>query len=198
MRDDTLRTRILDEAVALVAGGGTGALTTRAVAAAAETSLPAIHELFGGKAGLARAISAEGFTRLHAALAAVPTTGDARHDVLDAALAFRDFATRNPHLFEVMFSRPIAELGPTPEEQQSAAGVHRAVTERVDALLGRSAPPAERKDAAIGLFGLVRGLAELELAGILGSGPASVERRWRTSVAAFVRGLASAAAEDAP
>ncbi len=190
VRDDALRRRVLDGAMVLLAEGGPPAVTTRAVAAAATTSLPAVDELFGGKPGLIRALFVEGFARLAGDLDAVATTGDPEADLVAMAMAFRRFALCHPHLFEVVFSRPFAEFRPTPADRAAASSIHSAVMARVWALCGPDTPPADVKDAAIAMFALVQGLAELELAGILGSGPDSIERRWRRAVLAAAHGFA--------
>lgn len=172
-----------------MADGGVGAVTTRAVAASADTSIPAVHELFGGKGGLVRAMFAEGFDVLAGDLAALETTGDAEQDLLELVWAFRRFAVGRSQLFDVMFSRPFAEFRPGPDDLRASETIYQVVMHRVGAVLGPSTPARVRKDAAIGLFGVVQGLANLELAGILGSARASIDRRWRTTVLATVNGL---------
>src|SRR5580704_4955904 len=67
-RTPELRDRVLQVALAMLANEGAGALTTRAVAQAAGTSVPAVYELFGDKAGLVRELFFAGFRQLHARL----------------------------------------------------------------------------------------------------------------------------------
>jgi AcrR family transcriptional regulator len=189
LRNEQLKVRLLDGALRLAAEGGMAAVTTRAVAASADSSVPAVDELFGGKTGLVRAMFVEGFTRLAVALQAVPFTTDPEADVMETAWAFRRFALENRSLYEVMFSRPFAEFELRPDDLDAAQIVHRCVTERVDALVGSARSPAHRKDAALGLSAVMQGLAGVELAGILGSGSPSIERRWRLTVLSTVRGL---------
>lgn len=55
--DGDTRARILAAATALISSGGTGAATTRAVAAAASVQAPAIYRLFGDKEGLLDAVA---------------------------------------------------------------------------------------------------------------------------------------------
>jgi AcrR family transcriptional regulator len=71
---EALRGELLAVAGRLLETGGTGAVTTRAVAAGAGTSLAAVNELFGGKAGLVRALFGEGVARLAADLRALAAT----------------------------------------------------------------------------------------------------------------------------
>src|SRR5690606_34705262 len=119
----------------------------------------------------------------------VPTTGDPEADLVTTALTLRRFALEHRHLFEVMFSPPFAAFDPGPDDRAAAAVVHLAVTVRVEAVLDPQADVAARKDAAIGLVAVLHGLAQMELAGILGSTPESCERRWRETVLVVVAGL---------
>ena len=59
--DGDTRARILAAATALIASGGPGAATTRAVAAAASVQAPAIYRLFGDKEGLLDAVADRAF-----------------------------------------------------------------------------------------------------------------------------------------
>jgi AcrR family transcriptional regulator len=190
VRNDELRERLLDGALRLAAEGGPGAVTTRAVAASAGSSLAALDELFGGKGGLVQAMFVEGFDRLAAAMTALPPPADPETGVVDMADAFRAFALEHRQLFDVMFSRPFAEQV-APDELAGYQAAGRVIRQRVDALLGPTVAPAASKDAALALNATLHGLARMELAGILGSGPESIARRWRTAVLATARGLAS-------
>jgi AcrR family transcriptional regulator len=189
VRNDELRGRLLEGALRLVAEGGPTAVTTRAVAASASSSVAAVNELFGSKLGLVRAMFVAGFVRLAAELAAMSPSADPEAGVLDLAWAFRRFALEHRQLFDVMFSRPFAEFEPAPEDLVAAGEVGRVVMARVGALVGPAATSSARKDAALAVIAVIHGLAGMELAGILGSGPRSIERRWRLAVLATVRGL---------
>lgn len=195
-RTPELREQLLDGAIGLVTAGGPRALTTRAVATRAGTSMPALHELFGGKPGLVRAIFTRGFERLATTFDRVPRSGEPVSDLTELAWAFRAFARDEPHLFAVMFSRPFGEFEPGPDDLVAARSIHRHVVERTAALLGSDASPGDCKDAAIALFALVQGLANLELSGLLGSGEASIERRWRLAVRTAIQGLLADAREE--
>ncbi|WP_165959289.1 TetR-like C-terminal domain-containing protein [Actinomadura sp. KC345] len=192
MRTDALREELLAVAGDLLASGGSGAVTTRAVAAGAGSSQAAVNELFGGKEGLARALFAEGFARLAEELWALDGTGDPERDVLEMALALRSFAHRCPHLHEVMFSRPFAEFRPGPQDARAAEEIYGLVTGRVAAALGPDRAKGTAKDAAIGLFATVQGLIALDSSGLLGSGPEPTDHRFRFVVSAALRGLADA------
>ena len=188
LRTDSLRADMCSVALELLDAGGPSAVTTRAVAAGVGSSVAAVDELFGGKSGLVRSLHAEGFARLAEVLVGLPASEDAERDIVDLALAFRGFVQRHRHLSEVMFSRPFAEMGPSADDDRDADSIYRCVLARVVAVLGPDRPRGAGKDAAIGLFATMRGLVELESAGILGSHAASIERRWRTTVVAVLRG----------
>ncbi|HEY3683946.1 MAG TPA: TetR/AcrR family transcriptional regulator [Streptosporangiaceae bacterium] len=192
VRTQELRGELATAAVGLLAAGGSAAVTTRAVASEAGSSIAAVHELFGGKAGLVRAVFAAGFARLAAELAELPPAADPEAGVLDLALAMRSFARREPHLYEVMFARPFAEFRPGAADARAADAIYAIVVGRVAAVLGADRPKGAAKDAAIGLFATVQGLVGLEAAGLLGSGPASADRRFRHTVIAALRGFAAA------
>ena len=61
MAEASTRDRILAVAMDLLARGGRDAITTRAVAAAAEVQAPTMYRLFGDKRGLFDAVAAHGY-----------------------------------------------------------------------------------------------------------------------------------------
>ena len=63
----------------------------------------AVYTHFGGMPALVKEIVAEGFTRLDEHQARVPHTDDPLADLLALAMAYRDNALQNPHLYAVMF-----------------------------------------------------------------------------------------------
>ncbi len=64
LRTPALRDQILEVAVATLATHGVAGFTARRIAAGASTSVPAVYELFGDKAGLVREVFFEGFRLL--------------------------------------------------------------------------------------------------------------------------------------
>ena len=109
-RTQDLRDRVLEVAVTLLAEEGVAGFTTREVARQAQTSTPAVYELFGDKAGLVREVFFEGFRLLGRALGEQAETSDPRADVAAVAGVFRKFSLGHPVLAEVMFSRPFADF----------------------------------------------------------------------------------------
>ena len=74
-RTPELRSRALAAAVGLLAEEGAAGLTARSLAARAETSAPALYELFGDKAGVVRELYFEGFRQLLGELTALGEGG---------------------------------------------------------------------------------------------------------------------------
>ena len=191
-RTPELRDHLLRVAVDVLARDGVIGFTTRRVASAAETSPPAVYELFGDKAGLVRAVFFEGFRLLRARLDEVPVTDDARADLVGLAFALRRFVADNPVLAAVMFSRPFADFDPTPDESEAGAGVRRLVVRTVRRAVADGALHGDPTDVAHGLLALGLGLAAAEQAGRLGTSRASQDRRWATAVDALLTGYATA------
>jgi AcrR family transcriptional regulator len=82
---------VLSTAVELLANEGITGFTTRGVARRADTSTPAVYELFGNRAGLLREVFFEGFRLLARELHALPSSADPRTELLKLANAYRSF-----------------------------------------------------------------------------------------------------------
>lgn len=190
-RTPELRDHLLRVAVDVLARDGVTGFTTRRVASAADTSPPAVYELFGDKAGLVRAVFFEGFRRLRTQLEAVPVTDDVRADLLALAAALRRFVADEPVLADVMFSRPFASFDPTPDEAEAGAGMRRLIVRTVRRAVDEGVLQGDPVDVAHGLLALALGLATAEQAGRLGTSRASRDRRWRTALDALLRGYAT-------
>ena len=196
LRTAELRDRVLEVAVATLVDEGVSGFTTRKVAQGAATSLPAVYELFGDKAGLVRAVHAEGFRALRRRLDGVDATDDPRCDLVATVDALRVFVRANPALAEVMFSRPFADLDPTPEHVEAGAAVRELVVARVRRCVDGGVLQGDPTDVAHVLLALAQGLAAQEAAGWLGRSAASRNRRWRVAVEAVLTGLAPAEGPD--
>ncbi len=189
---DELRRDLVDAGGRILAGEGPSALSTRRVAREVGVSTAAVYSLFGDKAGLVREMFVAGFERLAEAFAAVPRTGDALADLLALGHAYRVSALANPHLYELMFGRPVPEFQPDAATgaliQPTFDALVTAVTRCVDE--GAFAP-ADPQDLAVRLNGLAHGLCSLELRGALGNAD-EARRHWDGAFDAMVRGLVSA------
>lgn len=192
LRTDALREQILSAAFSLLEDGGPASFTTRRLAQLAETSPPAIYELFGDKGGLLREVFVGGFRALHAALSDIDETDDTRADLEHTLLVFREFALSQQALVDLMFSRPFIDFDPGPDDLEAGNAVRTLFVRRVARHLAAGAQD-EREwsatDAAHGLLAVAIGLSTQERAGWLGSSPASRTRRWRLAARAFVDGL---------
>ncbi len=187
--DEALRIRLLDEGGRLLAAEGPAALTTRRLAERADTSSSAVYSLFGDKPGLLRAMFLEGFRRLARRFAELPRTDDPGADLIALGRAFRANALANPHLYDLMFRSPFPGLDLLGEECEEALATFQVLVSAVRRCLEEGViAPADPEDVARMLFGLVDGLAGLELRGWLGD-PATAERRWELALTAALRGL---------
>lgn len=196
VRTGDLRSVIVDRALRLLEEGGPPAVRARGVASAAGTSTAAVYELFGDKAGLVRSVFFEGFRLLEARLRAMPTTGDARADLVDTLAEARRFALDRPMLFEVMYARPFAEFDPSADDLRAGVGLYSLVTDRVrawGASAGATPIADDPRDAAHAVVATNRGLVATELAGLAGTSSRTVDRRWRLTIDSLLDGLAARA-----
>ncbi|MFI0454321.1 TetR/AcrR family transcriptional regulator [Actinomadura sp. 6N118] len=195
LRTPELRDRVLQAAMAMLADEGVTAFTARKVAQGAGTSVPAVYELFGDKAGLVREIFFEGFRRLLHRLEDGAPTDDPRADLERVVQVFRGFVLDNPVLAEVMFARPFAEFDPGAEDLQAAAAVREFFVGGVRRCVAAGQMSGDPTDAAHVLLALAQGMAAQETAGWLGTSQASVDRRWGLAVHAMIDGFAPESAD---
>ena len=189
LRTPELKQRLRDAALEVLTRDGPGGLTTRTVADAAETSTPAVYELFGDKAGLVREVFFEGFRALRVELAATPETDDPVADLRALGVAYRAFINERPQLARVMFSRPFGDFDPGPAEMQAGASVRTLIVGRVQRCIDAGELEGDATDIAHGLVALIQGLAEAEISRRLGTTRASVNRRWELAIDAMLAGL---------
>ena len=193
-RTPELRERLLVAATDLLADGGAAGLTTRSLAARAETSAPAVYELFGDKAGVVRELYFEGFRRLGAELSALAESADPVADLWNLAGAYRRFIRANRALAEVMFSRPFTDFSPGEEELAATGSVRILIVGRVRRAIDAGRLRGDETDVAHVLVALIHGMAFAETAGRLGTSTESVERRWRLAIGAALNGFGARSA----
>ena len=191
-RTAQLREHIVHVAVAMLTVDGVEGFTTRKVAERAQTSPPAVYELFGDKAGLVREVFFEGFRLLGDRFGRLRESDDPRTDLLRAIQVFRIFVRDNPVLAQVMFSRPFADFDPGPAELEAGAVTREFIVHRVRRCIDGGIIDGDPTDIAHGLLALTQGLAMQEAAGWLGSSRVSVNRRWDLAVHAMLVGLGPA------
>jgi AcrR family transcriptional regulator len=192
-RTPALRDHVLNVALATLAAEGVAGFTTRRVAQQAQTSTPAVYELFGDKAGLVREIFFAGFRLLRDRFDDRPPAGDPRADLIGTLSSFRIFQRDNPVLAELMFSRPFTDFDPGVAEREASGAVREFIMARVADCVAAGVLRGPVPDIAHILVALVQGLAAQENAGWLGTTAASRDRRWDLAVRAVLDGLAPAA-----
>jgi AcrR family transcriptional regulator len=190
LRTQELRDHVVSVAVATLAAEGVTGFTTRAVAQQAQTSTPAVYELFGDKAGLLREVFFEGFRLLRRDFGQLAASADPRGDLIAVVEAFRAFARQNPVLAQVMFSRPFADFDPGPAEREAGSAVREFIVARVRRATEAGLLHGDDTDIAHVLVALAQGLAVQESAGWLGTSQASRDRRWGLAIRAVLDGLA--------
>ena len=191
-RTPELRDHVVRTAVALLAADGVAGFTTRRVAEAAETSIAAVYELFGDRAGLVREMYLAGFRQLRSRLEALAVGADVRTDLTDTVMALRAFVHENPALADVMFTRPFADYSPGADEMRATAPVRELFVGRVRRCIDVGVLAGDPNDIAHVLLALALGLAAQETAGWLGSSRASRDRRWALAIRAALAGFAPA------
>jgi AcrR family transcriptional regulator len=191
-RTPELRDRVLSSALELLASDGVAGFTARSVARAAQTSTPAVYELFGDKRGLVRELYFAGFRALLARLGTLADSGDARADLVATLALYRAFIRENPVLAEVMLSRPFSDFDPSEDELEASGGVRALIVERVRRGVEAGVLHGDETDLAHAIVALVQGLALAENARRLGTSAKSIERRWELAIDALLAGLAPA------
>jgi AcrR family transcriptional regulator len=194
-RTPELRGRLLAAAADLLAAEGAAGLTTRSLAARAETSAPAVYELFGDKAGVVRELYFEGFRQLGTELSALSETDDPVADLWNLAGAYRRFIRSNSALAEVMFSRPFTDFSPGAEDLAATSAVRILIVGRVRRCIDAGRLRGDETDVAHVLVALIQGMAFAEVAGRLGTSTESIERRWRLGIGAALNGFGARAAQ---
>lgn len=101
------RNRLLEAAIRLLAANGPSEVKARSVSSEAGLSTMGVYTYFGGVPELLQAVADEGFERQAAIFERVANTDDPMTDLCAMALACRDFAGRNPHLYDLMFGLSI-------------------------------------------------------------------------------------------
>ena len=188
-RTPELRERVLQVAVATLAREGVAGFTTRRVAEEAETSAPAVYELFGDKAGLVREVFFEGFRSLADRLETGRPAADPLDELVRVAHEFRGFVRDNPALAEVMFSRPFADFDPAPADLRAGQAVREYVVGRVREAVACGAISGDPTDIAHVVVAVAQGLAAQETGGWLGTSRASRDRRWELAIRSVLDGL---------
>ena len=178
------RRALLDDAAALLDGGGPDAVTLREVGARAGVSRGAPYRHFADKESLLTAVAAESWERVGDHMHAVQS--DSRlspADKLRAALiGLISVSREQPYLYQLMFSTPAGD--PTAVVRAAQRGCDEFTTIVAEAVGEKNA----KRWAAILLTG-AHGAAGLELSGLLSTD------KWDTTADELVDSLLAMVAE---
>jgi AcrR family transcriptional regulator len=105
VKPEPTRRRVIEAAADLLAREGADAVTTRAVAAAAEVRAPAIYQHFGDKDGLLEAVAEHGYATFLAAKQAPPLP-DPVEDLRAGWDLAVEFGLTHPALYALMYGHP--------------------------------------------------------------------------------------------
>lgn len=186
-RDGALAESLLQAAVAIVNRGEM--ITTRRVAEAAGTNIAALDQLFGGKAGLTRAIALDGFDQLAERFTSVSAAGDPAERLRMIGQAHRTFVRDHPRLFDLMVTMPIGQADvPRKGDLNGALTCRDLVVQAVGSLISGHEDGID--DAAIGFTAVLEGLAIKERHELLGSTQVDRDRIWESAVNFHLAGMA--------
>ena len=115
---------------------------------------------------------------------------DPRADLIEFTQIYRRFATDNPVLVQLMFSRPFADFDPAPSEAEAGRVMREFIVALVQRAIDAGVLEGDATDDAHVLLAVTLGLAGAENASRLGTSTASVDRRWRRGIDAVLDGLA--------
>lgn len=182
------REQLLEAAARLLSEEGVDAVSVRRLAQEVGTSTRAIYSLFGSKDGLLAAMyrrAAETFNRLHQA---VPVQTDPLDELIPLGLAYRQSALEEPHLYGLLFGGAVPGFRPSEEDMRLAQRSQVRVVDTLERAAKRGQLKRDPWRIADEGWGLVHGLASLELMGCLGP-PEAAEATWRGALETMLAGL---------
>lgn len=160
-RREQVRTELLSATRELLAEGGVGAVTVRAVASRIGYTLPVLYQHFADKNDLLFVVLTDGFTTLAASMrnaAALSAPADA---ILAAGRAYLDFAAAEPRVYELMHGTGGPAVDPA-LRQQAAAVVVSAASEVIARWAGTAnVPETGEADRCETCWALLHGMATI-------------------------------------
>jgi AcrR family transcriptional regulator len=102
-RSEDLRTKILEEAIGMVAREGVGSTTMRALARRLGISPATLYQHFRDKQDLQREIALHGIERIHEAMSPAADIEDPFEALRDMGVRYIQFGLSNPELYQLMF-----------------------------------------------------------------------------------------------
>ncbi|MBB5929627.1 TetR/AcrR family transcriptional regulator [Streptomyces echinatus] len=156
--DTSLRDRLVDAGVALLAAEGPGALTLREIARRTGVSHGAPRRYFPTHLELLSAIAGRGFAdlagRVHGALER--ETGGPRAQVAALARTYLEFALEHAGMYELMFRHDLLESG-----RLGLRDTSLPLFSLFADLIGDAVPGADARRAAGALWAALHGVAQL-------------------------------------
>jgi len=186
---DETRAALLEAAGRVLAQEGSEAVTVRRLADEAGTSTRAIYSLFGSKEGLYSAMYRQGADTFLRLAQTVPRQADPLDELVPLGLSYRQSALAEPNLYGLLFERAVPGFRPTEEDVQYARRSLERILDTVRRCVDAGLFPNRDPETLVTeLWGVVHGLASLELKDCLGPAEAA-EAVWRETLPTFVRGL---------
>ncbi len=163
-----VRRRLVEEAARILGEEGPSALSVRRLASGAGTSTMAVYTHFGAMSAVVDEVATEGFRRLIDHVAAVATTDDTIDDLRRMAVAYRDNALENRHLYAVMFGAvSVGGLGGHgPDREVSRAAFVQLVDGVARAMAAGTLAEGDADAVAAQFWSALHGYVMLELAGM--------------------------------
>jgi AcrR family transcriptional regulator len=185
--DQATRERLLEAAERLSATHGWEALTVRGIAKEAATSTRAVYALFGSKQGLEQALHEVMFTRLRDLIQGRERSDDPRQDLINLALAYRQWAIERPERYVLAMHRFVGQAR-RPRSPEGVAVSQAALKELRDAVkrchdAGLLVDQRDPEGVVTLMRANVHGLAEFENLGLLAPDP---EAYWLAAVSAMI------------
>jgi AcrR family transcriptional regulator len=171
----TTRETLLEAALQLLEERGPGALRVRDLSEAVGKSTMGVYTHFGSKQGLLEQLYLHGFSRLEERLDAVPSAGDGRQELLEFAMAYREFALGNEALYGLMFERATPDFVPSDHSRMAALATFEMLARRIAEWRPDLADPAPDAHLA---WATMHGLVSIEL----------MHRRWGGPLVAHLQG----------
>ncbi len=166
--------RLVEATIRLLATKGPSEVKARSLSKEAGLSTMGVYTYFGGVPELLQAVADEGFKRLATVFDQVSVTDDPMSDLCNLAMACRDFARRNPHLYDLMFGLSIhGRYGPSRGDPLPASDHSPAFKTAFSHLVKRCGrlvhdkclPDVDPAFIGMQLWSAVHGFITLELAG---------------------------------
>ena len=163
----TKRELLIEAAARVLAEEGQSAVSARRMAAEVGASTMAVYTHVGSMDELLTAVHTEGFVRFHRRLSAVRRSDEPLADLYGLGVAYRRFARAEPHLYQAMFGRTLADAALTTEQTEQALSTFAILRDAVARAVDAGQLAGDPEVAASQIWVTVHGFVSLELAGLL-------------------------------